>query len=214
MILIAGGIAAADDDLPRRLGADPRSSFLDSLFALPEKLGDAIVRSVDSDLLEVHETRDDLDHPFATYLETLLADDVILYDQKKAAWRAFKEVYLEKYEFRAIEELRGSRLSPESWSGADYVVIPTLMAGYAWERGIDKRVAGMGIHVEPVKDIVSCLKADDELRAAVGLDFDLPRVPLKLIVTAGIYDGDVELDFIGVATSYGAARAAIVRAVR
>ncbi len=132
-------------------------------------------------------------------------------DQKKILWDALRRTYFSKYRFRAEERIREDAFYFNQWRGMDFAVLPPLMAGYVWYRGLEKRFSVSGtslrVSIEPVSEWVG---GHDELVMGAAVEWaPSKRFPVSVIVSAGLYDGNAEIDFIGIGTSVGMARKTI-----
>jgi hypothetical protein len=93
----------------------------------------------------------------------------------------------------------------------DFAVLPPLLAGYVYIRGLEKRfsVSGTSLRVtlEPVSKWID---RGDDLAAGAAVEWAPTKsFPVSVIVSAGLYDGNAEVDFIGIGTSLGMARRAL-----
>jgi hypothetical protein len=135
----------------------------------------------------------------------------LLDQQRKILWDVARKTYLSKYRVRSEERIRDDAFYFNEWRGWDFAALPPLMAGYLWYRGLDKRISvgdsWLRVSFEPLSKWVS---GHEELVAGASLEWQPKGFPVGLIVSAGLYDGDVELDFIGIGTSVGMARKALV----
>lgn len=134
----------------------------------------------------------------------------VMREQGKILWDALRKTYFSKYKFRGEDRIRDDAFYFNEWRGADFAVIPPLIAGYLYYRGIEKRVS-MGdtwlrFSVEPLSRWAT---GKDDMAAGVSLEWGIKGFPVALIVSAGRYDGKAELDFIGIGTSVGMARKAL-----
>lgn len=131
-------------------------------------------------------------------------------EQGKVLWDALKKTYLSKYKFKGEERVRDEAFYFDQWRGADFVAVPTLLAGYVWFRGLEKRVSWgdtwARFSVEPLQRWVS---GHDDLSAGVSLEWGIKGFPVALIVSAGRTGGRTEMDFIGIGTSVGMVRKAL-----
>jgi hypothetical protein len=127
-------------------------------------------------------------------------------EQRKVLWDAARRTYLSKYKFKAEEKIRDDAFYFSEWRGADFVLLPPLMSGYIYWRGLDKRISvgptWLRLSVEPLSEWMH----EDEMAAGASLEWMPKGFPFGLIVTAGLYDGNVEMDFIGIGTSTGMVR--------
>lgn len=134
----------------------------------------------------------------------------LMREQGKILWDAVRDTYLSKYKFRGEERIREDSFRVGEWSGADFAVLPPLMAGYVWWRGLEKRVSigdtWLGVSIEPVSSWTS---GSDDVVAGVSLEWGIKGLPVGVIVSAGRYDGKGELDFVGIGTSVGMVRHAL-----
>jgi hypothetical protein len=131
----------------------------------------------------------------------------LLRDQGKVLWDAARKTYFSKYKFRGEERIQNDAFSVGEWRGVDFVVLPPLVAGYLWYRGLEKRVSlgdtWLRVSVEPLSRWVTG-KAD--MVAGVSVEWGIKGIPVGLILSAGKYDGKAELDFVGIGTSVGMVR--------
>lgn len=136
----------------------------------------------------------------------------LLLDQRKVFWDALRRTYLSRYKIQADERIRDEAWYIDRWSGADYAMLPPLLGAYVFYRGIEKKFSVGGtrllLSIEPVSEWYRPQKHD--LPAAVALEWTMKDLPLGVIVSAGLHDGRYGLDFVGVGTSLGAARRALV----
>jgi hypothetical protein len=134
--------------------------------------------------------------------------DELMDDQRKILWDALRKTYFSKYRFRAEERLREDAFYFNEWRGMDFAVLPPLMAGYLWFRGLEKRfsVSGTSLRVA-IEPLSRWADGRDDLVGGAGVEWaPTKNFPVCLIVTTGLYDGRAELDFIGIGTSLGMAR--------
>jgi hypothetical protein len=137
--------------------------------------------------------------------------DELLLDQRKVLWDALRRTYLARYKVQAEEKIRDDAFYLDRWSGADYVLLPPLMSAYVYYRGLEKKftIAGtrLSVSIEPLSEWVFRKR---DLAAAAAIEWKIKDWPLGVIVSVGQYDGHYGLDFVGIGTSLGAARRAIV----
>jgi len=139
--------------------------------------------------------------------EVALGD--LMDDQRKILWDVLRKTYLSKYKLKAEERIRDDAFYFNEWRGMDFVVLPPLMAGYLYYRGLEKKVS-MGptwvrASVEPLRK----WGREEELVAGFSLEWGIKGWPVGVILSAGLYDGNPEVDFVGIGTSVGMARKAI-----
>lgn len=131
--------------------------------------------------------------------------------QRKIVWEAVRRTYTEKYKLNAEDRLRDEAFSIHRWSEMDFVVLPPLLAGYLYYRGIDKRFsagsAWLDVSVEAVHDILH----DEESRGALSVMWVPKTFPVGLIVSVGFDEGDTALDFIGIGTGIDIVQSALAR---
>jgi hypothetical protein len=130
----------------------------------------------------------------------------LLDEQRKLLWDVLRKTYFSKYRFKADERIKDEAFYFNEWRGLDFVVLPPLMAGYLWYRGLEKRFS-MGdtwlqVSFEPARRWAD----DEELAAGLALDWRPKGFPIGLIVSAGLYEGDPAIDFVGIGTSLGMAK--------
>lgn len=134
----------------------------------------------------------------------------LMRDQGKILWDVAKKTYLSKYKFHGEDRLREDAFYISDWRGIDFAVVPPLLAGYVWWRGLEKRIplgeTWLRVSFEPLSKWVT---GNDDLVAGVSVEWGIKGFPVAVIVSAGMYDGKGEVDFIGIGTSIGMVRKAI-----
>jgi hypothetical protein len=133
--------------------------------------------------------------------------------QRKLAWGALKAVYLERYQVEGRETLRRTNFGVEEWHGIDYAILPPAIAAYVAYRGFDQRFSvgllRLSLRMEPLAEWFGLRR---DLTAGPTVECRPRDFPLALLLAAGVHDGDVELDFIGIGTGTGAMMQALHRA--
>lgn len=136
--------------------------------------------------------------------------DNLVSEQRKVLWDTLKNTYLSKYRLKIDDRIRDEAFYFSEWRGIDFVVLPPLMTGYLLYRGLDKNVniGGLETHIylDPIYDFIR----EDNILAGIGIELAPKDWPLKLIMSAGLDEGDYELQFIGIGTSFGSAKSAIL----
>lgn len=146
-----------------------------------------------------------------------LRDVDILDEQRKILLKALQDTYAAR--FRGIgRRAKEAAYRPLAWNGVDVVVAPLVIAGTLFFSGFDRKFS-MGpiqgrFEIEAFRTILERWKDEgsDDLRACAGLEIGWKDFPLRLLVTAGLYRGDPELEFVGVGTSLGEVRGLLDRA--
>jgi hypothetical protein len=136
----------------------------------------------------------------------------LMLDQRKVLWDALRRTYVSRYKVQADERIREDAWYLDRWSGADYLILPPLLGGYIFYRGLEKRFSISGtkllLAIEPVSEWYRPGKHDRA--AAIALEWTMKDCPLGVIVSAGLHDGRYAMDFIGIGTSLGAVKRALV----
>jgi hypothetical protein len=132
-------------------------------------------------------------------------------DQGKVLWDALRDTYFSKFRSRPEDRIREDAFYLDRWRGFDYAVLPPVIAAYLWLRGLDRRFSAGGTSLRVILEPLSRWeRTDEDLVAGAGLEWaPTRRFPVALLVSAGLYDGDPEVDFVGVGTSLGMARKSI-----
>ena len=135
----------------------------------------------------------------------------LLLDQRKIFWDALRRTYLARYKVHSEERIREEAWYFDRWSGADFVLLPPMLAGYVFYRGLDRRFNVLGTRlnfsIEPVSEWYRPNKRD--LPAMIAMEWSMKACPFGVIVSAGLHDGRYGLDFVGIGTSIGAVRRAL-----
>jgi len=136
----------------------------------------------------------------------------LMLDQRKILWDALRRTYVSRYKVQADERIREDAWYFDRWGGADYVILPPLLGGYIFYRGLEKRFSIAGtkllLAVEPVSEWYRPSRHDRA--AAIALEWTMKDCPLGVIVSAGLHDGRYAMDFVGIGTSLGAVKRALV----
>lgn len=139
-----------------------------------------------------------------------LDGDALVQEQGKVLWDAFRKTYFSKYKFRAEKAVRDDAFRFRGWRGIDYVLLPPLMGGYVYYRGVEKKFSVAGTRLEVNLEPAYKWADRDDLVAGLSVMWrPRKRFPVGVIVSAGLYGGDVELDFIGIGTSLQMGRRAL-----
>jgi hypothetical protein len=136
----------------------------------------------------------------------------LMLDQRKILWDALRRTYVSRYKVQSDERIREDAWYFDRWSGADYVILPPLLGGYIFYRGLEKRFSISGtkllLSLEPVSEWYRPSRHDRA--AAIALEWTMKDCPLGVIVSAGLHDGRYAMDFVGIGTSLGAVKRALV----
>ncbi len=139
--------------------------------------------------------------------------DPLASEQGKILWDAFRKTYLSKYKFRAEDRIRDDAFYFSEWRGVDFVVLPPLMAGYLWYRGIEKKVSVGGTWLRCSLEPFSRWEraSDGDLPAALTLEWSIKTFPVGLIVSTGYEGGRFGVDFVGLGTSAGLVKRLLIQ---
>ena len=142
-------------------------------------------------------------------LAQVQADD-LLTDQRKILWDVGKNTYLSKYRLK-VDTIREEAFYFTDWRGIDFAVLPPLVGGYLYYRGLDKKIGFLGtevkISIEPIQRWVD----HNDLLIGFGIECAPKDWPVKLIAAVGLEDNDIELQFIGIGTSINTVKQLIFR---
>jgi len=131
-------------------------------------------------------------------------------DQRKILWDALRRTYLARYKMQSQHEIPEEAWSIGSWSGADFALLPPLLAGYLYYRGLNKRISmgetALRISFEPIATLVHRKR---DRSAVAALEWTVKGLPVGIIVSAGLHEGQYGMDFMGIGTSIGAVRRAV-----
>jgi len=142
---------------------------------------------------------------FAVENGTAAADlQDLAYDQRKVFLDALRRTYLARYKVNAEEKIKDDAWYFDRWTGWDFAVLPPLLAGFVYYRGLDKKISIVGskltLSIEPVSEWV---RRTHDVSAAASAEWKMKEWPLGVIVSAGLHDGKYGLDFVGIGTSIG-----------
>jgi hypothetical protein len=133
-------------------------------------------------------------------------------EERKVVLDALKNTYLMKYRGSNQDRIRDDAFYLSDWRGLDYVVLPPLVGGYLFFRGLEKRVSAgdmwFRVSFEPIS---SWVLGKRDLSAGVSVEWGIKGIPVGVVASAGRYDGATKVDFIGIGTSLGVVREAIAR---
>jgi hypothetical protein len=143
--------------------------------------------------------------------------DGLMSDQRKLLFDAARRLYFGRFG-NCDDRIRDESLDIRNWQAIDYAVAPSLIAGYLYVRGWEKKAKLLGLNctfqIEPIRRILERLEGShDDLVAAASVELGLGRFPLKAIVSFGIQDGDPLVDFVGIGTSVGKAKQVVEQAM-
>jgi len=131
-------------------------------------------------------------------------------DQRKIFWDVLRRTYLSQYKMMSEEQIHEEAWYFGRWSGIDFAVLPPLIMGYLYYRGIDKKIrlgdTELRITFEPVSQFVH---RTHDRSAATALEWSVKGLPVGIIVSAGLFEGRYGMDFVGIGTSIAAVRGAI-----
>lgn len=126
-------------------------------------------------------------------------------EQRNLLWDALSETYLGRFR-RMGEQVREQAYRVDLWQGLDYVVAPVVIGAGIYFRGIQREIAigSVRVRVEAasIQDALDRWRRSDaeDLRVALGAEWGVAGIPVRLMVTMGIYGGDPEFEFVGVGT--------------
>lgn len=133
---------------------------------------------------------------------TAIEESNLLTDQRKILWDVGKNTYLSKYRIK-VDGIRDEAFHFSDWRGIDFAMLPPLVASYLYYRGFEKKVSFLDtearIYLEPLQRWIG----RDDLLVGIGLEWAPKDWPVKLLIAAGVDDGDVNVQFIGIGTSIG-----------
>jgi len=131
----------------------------------------------------------------------------LAYDQRKVFLDALRRTYLARYKVSAEEKIKDDAWYLDRWTGWDFAVLPPLLGGYVYYRGLDKKISILGsrltVSIEPVSEWV---RRSHDVSAAASVEWKMKDWPLGVIVSAGLHDGKYGLDFVGIGTSISTVR--------
>jgi len=139
----------------------------------------------------------------------------LMYDQRKVFLDALRRTYLARYKVSAEEKIKDDAWYLDRWTGWDFAVLPPLLGGYLYYRGIDKKISILGsrltVSIEPISEWV---RRTHDVSAAASVEWKMKDWPLGVIVSSGLHDGKYGLDFVGIGTSIGTVRQALTEESR
>ena len=131
-------------------------------------------------------------------------------DQRNVLLDALRRTYLARYKMKSDENIPEEAWALGRWSGLDFAVLPPLIGGLIYYRGLNKRfsMGDMALRVafEPLSDL---MRRGHDRSVAAALEWTFKGFPVGIIVSAGRHDGRYEMDFVGIGTSIGAVRRAV-----
>jgi hypothetical protein len=133
------------------------------------------------------------------------------WDQRKVFWDALRRTYLARRKVDPEERIRDDAWYSDRWQGVDYVMLPPLVGGYLYYRGLDKRfpigTTDLHLSLEPISEWV---RRKRDIATAASIEWSMGEFPLRVIVSAGVRDSRYVCDFAGIGTSLAAVRMALV----
>lgn len=138
-----------------------------------------------------------------------IEQDDLMRKQRKILWDAFRRTYVESYRAKAENTIQNESLEVHSWMGRDFIVLPPMIAGYVYFRGLEKDFSvgptRLTISFEPLREWLS----GDDVWGAVDFECKVEGFPIGLVVSIGLHEDELGLDFIGLGTSVGIAKKAV-----
>ncbi len=160
------------------------------------------------------------DNPLATFLVEEGIEELdhaaFMEDQRGILLDVSRKLYFGKYAARVEERVRNEAYHFSEWRGIDFVLGPPVLIGYTVLRGFDRKFSLGGdvklrVHLDPIRRIVPYVGHDEkDLVGALGFELSVGTFPVRAIVSFGYHNGSPELDFIGIGTSLGEAKKAVV----
>lgn len=147
--------------------------------------------------------------PYELGFEDLDYED-FRYEQGKVLLDAVRRAYLMKYRFRPEERIRDDAFGFRGWSGPDFALLPPVMAGYLYLRGLERRFTWLGLQVGvALEPLHRWAGGERDLLVGAGVEVGFPGFPVFFLASAGVIDGEVEMDFVGIGTGLGMVRKAL-----
>jgi hypothetical protein len=138
-----------------------------------------------------------------------LDHDEVMRKQRKIVWDAVRKTYVESYREKAEKTLKEDSFEVRAWMGRDFLVLPPMIAGYIYFRGLEKDFSvgptRLRFSFEPLEEWLS----GDDLWGAMDFECKLDGFPIGLVVSVGLHEDNLGLDFIGIGTGVGIAKKAV-----
>lgn len=137
-------------------------------------------------------------------------------DQRRILFDVLRKTYVSKYFAKVEDRVRDEAYKVNEWTGVDFLLGPPVIAAYTWIRGFERRMTIAGdlklrVKLEPLRRIDGYRgELEEDYVSALGFELGFSDFPLKAIVSFGYHNGEPEMDFIGIGTSVGEAKKAVV----
>lgn len=134
--------------------------------------------------------------------ESALDNEKMIDDHKRLLYDVFKDTYLLKYKLKVDNRVKDEAFNLIEWHDSDYVILPPLIAGYLYYRGLDKDFTIEDTYFKISLESFHKWSREENVVIGAGIEWAPHKSsPIKFIVAVGLEDGDVELQFIGIGTN-------------
>lgn len=131
-------------------------------------------------------------------------NEKLIDDQKRLLYDVFKDTYLMKYRLKVDSRVKDEVFNLTDWYDTDFIILPPLVAGYLYYRGLDKDFSIDGTYFKISLESFHKWSREENVTIGAGIEWAPHKYsPIKIMAAIGLEDGDVELQFIGIGTDLG-----------
>lgn len=128
-------------------------------------------------------------------------------EQGRLVFQALKRTFLSRYRISQMSDrLRDDGLNLDEWRSWDFVVLPPALAGYTYMYGFERKFSlgdlRFRFRMDSIHRFARFDEDDRDLHSGAALLMETPWPPISLIVSCGLYDSKLELDFVGIGTDF------------
>lgn len=129
------------------------------------------------------------------------------HEQGRVVFQALKRTFLSRYRISHMSDrLRDDGFNFEQWRSWDFIVLPPALAGYTYLYGFEKKLSVSDVRFRFRMDSLHRFGRFDEdhrdLHSGAALLIETPWQPINVIVSCGLYDSKLEMDFVGIGTDF------------
>ena len=160
------------------------------------------------------------DYRLSTFAAEESPEDIdtgdLMRGQQRVLVDAGRKLYFARYSTVFDARFRAEVVDFSCWQTVDFVIAPSMVAAYlylfGWEQKFNLWGLRCAFQIEPVRQIRERHDGSHgDLVSAAGVEIGVGNFPLKVIVSAGLMDGDALIDFVGVGTSLSTTRHVVAR---
>lgn len=129
------------------------------------------------------------------------------YEQGRVVFQALKRTFLSRYRISQMSDrLRDDGFNFEQWRSWDFIVLPPALTGYTYMYGFEKKFSVTDVRFRFRMDSLHRFRRFDDdrrdLHSGAALLMETPLQPINILVSFGLYDSELAMDFVGIGTDF------------